>query len=247
MTFVFFIAQIMEDNSVVDVAWGLGFVIIALYTLGDSGAFFPRQILITLLVFIWGMRLAVHILGRRMGQGEDFRYKSMRTRWKKDKKNVALRSYLSIYLLQGLLMLVIALPIIYVNHYDFILQNDLTYLDNVGILIWSFGFVFEVISDFQLSKFKSEKSNKGKIMKHGLWKYSRHPNYFGESIMWWGIFIITVGTPNGFVTLISPLLITNLLLFFSGIPLLEEKYKDNKEFQKYAKDTPVFFPKFFKK
>ena len=247
MTLVFFIAQMAEDNSLVDVGWGLGFVIVALYTLGDSGVFLPRQILVTLLVFIWGMRLAIHILSRRMGKGEDFRYKNMREKWKKKKKNVAFQSYISIYLLQGALMLVVSLPIILINHYDMYLTDDLTYLDNIGLLIWSFGFVFEVIADFQLSKFKQDKKNKGKIIKHGLWKYSRHPNYFGESIMWWGIFVIAVASPNGFITMISPLLITNLLLFFSGIPLLEEKYKNNKEYQKYAKKTPVFVPNFFKK
>lgn len=247
MTFVFFIAQILEDNSIVDIAWGLGFVIVALYTLGYSSTFLPRQILITLLVFIWGTRLSLHIISRKRGREEDFRYKNLRKKWKKKNKNVALRSYVSIFLLQSVLMFIVSLPIIFVNHHNVYPQDSLTYLDNVGIFIWSFGFIFEVLADFQLNRFKKDPKNKGKIMKSGLWKYSRHPNYFGESLMWWGVFIIATTAPNGFVTLISPLLITNLLLFFSGVPLLEEKYKDNAEFQTYAKKTPIFIPDFFKK
>lgn len=244
MTFIFFIAQILEDNSIVDIAWGLGFVIVALYTLSTTGSFFPRQILITLLVLLWGIRLAVHILSRKRGRGEDFRYKVLRKKWK---KNAALKSYASIYLLQSAFMLIISLPIIFVNHYHSFLIEDLTYLDNIGLTIWCFGFVFETIADFQLGRFKKDAKNKGKIMTKGLWKYSRHPNYFGEAVMWWGIFIIAVASPNGFYTLISPLLITNLLLFFSGVPPLEKKYKNHVEFQKYAKNTPIFVPNFFKK
>ena len=244
MTFVFFIAQLLEDNSIVDIAWGLGFVFVALYTLGSTGTFFPRQILITLLVLLWGVRLAVYILSRKKGRGEDFRYKNLRKKWK---KNAALKSYISIYLLQSVLMLVVALPIIFVNHYYGYLGENLTYLDNVGITVWSFGFVFEVIADFQLGRFRKDAKNKGKIMTKGLWKYSRHPNYFGETVMWWGIFIVAVASPHGFFTLVSPLLITNMLLFFSGIPLLEKKYKNHKVFQEYAKKTPIFVPNFFKK
>ncbi len=107
-----------------------------------------------------------------------------------------------------------------------------------------FGFVFEVLSDWQLSKFKKDPKNKGKIMDKGLWKWSRHPNYFGEITMWWGIFIISLSEPYGFYSLISPLLITNLIVFYSGIPLLEKRYKNNKNYQKYAKKTPVLVPKF---
>ncbi len=244
MTFVFFIAQILKDNSIVDIAWGLGFVIIALYTLGVSHVLFPRQILVTLLVLIWGVRLSTHIFVRKKGRGEDFRYRDLRMKWK---KNAALKAYISVFLLQSVLMLIIALPIIFVNHFNGLLGNDLTSLDNIGLVIWSFGFVFEVLADFQLGRFRKDARNKGKIMTGGLWKYSRHPNYFGEVLMWWGIFVIAVASPQGFYTLVSPLVITNLILFFSGIPLLEKKYKNNPDFQKYAKKTPVFVPNFFKK
>ena len=244
MTFVFFIAHVIKDNSVADVAWGLGFVIIALYTLSSTSTFFPRQILITLLVFIWGIRLAVHTLNRSKGRGEDFRYLNLRNKWK---KRAALKSYVYIYLLQSVLMLVVAFPLIVVNYHYGNLGEDLTYLDNIGIAIWSFGFVFEALSDFQLTRFKKNSKNKGKLMTGGLWKYSRHPNYFGEVVMWWGIFIIAVASPKGFYTLISPLLITNMILFYSGIPLLEKKHKNHIDFQKYAKNTPIFIPNFFKK
>jgi len=237
MTFVFFVAQVLNDNSIIDVVWGLGFIFIAIYTMSIYGSMEYRQVLITLLTMIWGLRLAIHILVRKKGKGEDFRYRNWRKQWG---KYFPIKSYFYIFALQGFLMLIIALPIILVNTGK---GTPATWVDEAGLTVWCFGFVFEVMADWQLSRFKKDPKNKGKIMDKGLWKWSRHPNYFGEIVMWWGIFIIALSSPHGVYSLISPLLITNLIVFYSGIPLLEKRYKDNNDYKKYAKKTPVLVPK----
>jgi steroid 5-alpha reductase family enzyme len=147
-------------------------------------------------------------------------------------------------MLQGALMLVIAYPIIMNNATD---TGSLTILEIIGLAIWIVGFIFEALGDKQLKDFIGDKKNKGHIMKKGLWKYTRHPNYFGEATMWWGIFIITLSSKSGIVGIVSPIVITLLLLYVSGVPMLEEHYKDNKEFQAYAKYTSIFIPLVTKK
>jgi steroid 5-alpha reductase family enzyme len=154
-------------------------------------------------------------------------------------ENFVLKSFLNIYMLQGFLMVIISLPILLTNY---LYSEGLNFLDNLGLFLWSFGFVFETLADYQLSRFLKDSKNKGEIMTKGLWKFSRHPNYFGEATMWWGIFFIALSTPYGYLTMISPILMTYLLLFVSGVPLLEKKYENNKKYQKYAKKTPKFFP-----
>lgn len=236
MTFVYFVAQVLQDNSIIDIVWGLGFVFVAVYTLSTFGDMQYRQVLITLLVMVWGLRLATHILVRKKGKGEDFRYRKWRKQWG---KYFPVKSYFYIFMFQGFLMLIISLPVIMINvGYS----PEATLLDEIGLTIWSLGFVFEALSDWQLRKFKKDPKNKGKIMDKGLWSWSRHPNYFGEITMWWGIFVISLSSPNGIFSLISPLLITNLIVFYSGIPLLEKRYKDNDDYQKYAKKTPMLLP-----
>ncbi|MCL6571176.1 MAG: DUF1295 domain-containing protein [Bacillus sp. (in: Bacteria)] len=121
-------------------------------------------------------------------------------------------------------------------------EEGLGFLDYIGLATWIVGFFFEVVGDHQLKKFTNKPENKGKLMKYGLWKYTRHPNYFGEATMWWGIFLIALSSPNGWVAIISPMIITLLLLFVSGVPLLEKKYKDHPEFKAYANRTSKFIP-----
>lgn len=241
MTFVFFLAQLKRDNSIVDIAWGLGFIIIALFTFFTFGSFLERQVLITLLTVLWGLRLSIYILIRNKGRGEDYRYKEMRKSWG---ASASLQAFFKVFMLQGLLMTVIAFPIITVN-YSYALE--LTIFDYFGLGLWCFGFVMESIADYQKHVFKSAPANKGKVLTTGLWEYSRHPNYFGESMMWWGMYFIAVSTPLGPVTVVSPLLITFLLMYVSGVPLLEKRYKNNAEYQKYAKKTPKFVPRISRK
>lgn len=232
----FFIAWIKKNNSIVDIGWGPGFVIVALFSLFYSGSFNFRTILVTTLVAIWGLRLFYHIIKRNRGKPEDFRYANWRKEWG---KWLNLRAFFQIFILQGLFMVVISAPILIVNVFS---EDGFKPYDFIGLSIWIVGILFESIGDAQLAAFKKNSKNKGHIIKTGLWKFTRHPNYFGEATIWWGLFIISLSVKYGYIAIISPLTITLLLLFVSGIPLLEEKYKDNKEFKEYARITSKFFP-----
>ncbi len=236
MTSLYFLSLILKDSSIADIGWGIGFVIIAVIGLITNENPETLNYLITLLVSLWGIRLSAHIFLRNRGKAEDWRYKKWRDDWG---RTFLVRSYLQIFILQGIFMLMISLPIIFVHS-----QNDLNIniFSVLGTLVWVIGFIFETIGDYQLSQFKSKPTNKGKIMTQGLWQYTRHPNYFGEVTQWWGIFIVVVVYQWGFMTMISPITITFLILGISGIPMLEKKYRGNKEFEEYKKRTSAFFP-----
>jgi steroid 5-alpha reductase family enzyme len=241
MTAWFVVALLKKDNSVADIAWGLGFVLVALVTLLGRSTFSGRQVLVSGMVLVWGLRLAFHILSRNRKRGEDPRYAAWRANWG---RWFVLRSFLQVFLLQGLFLLVIGSPVIRVNSST---QAPLGPFDLAGTLVWMTGFVFEALGDAQLARFKRDPSNRGKIMDRGLWKYTRHPNYFGESLMWWGIFLLALSGPGGWLTIVSPVLITFLLVRVSGIPLLEKKYAGNAPFQAYARRTSAFVPRLPKK
>ncbi len=236
MSFFFIISIIKKDSSVVDIGWGLGFVGVALLTLMIHQNFYFKQIVVFVLTALWGFRLAIHIYSRNKGKEEDWRYKQWREDWG---ENFKLRAFFQIFMLQGFFMFIISAPIILINSSSY---TDFSIIDFAAIGIWIIGFFFEAVGDYQLKKFKDNPENKGKIMTTGLWKYTRHPNYFGEVTMWWGIFLLTVGVPNAIFAIVSPALITFLLLKVSGIPMLEKKYKNNPEYQEYKKRTSGFFP-----
>ena len=234
---VFVIAVWKKDNGIMDIAWGPGFVVIAGYTLTIAGELYIRQILVTVLTAIWGVRLALHIYVRnRRKSSEDFRYRNWRERWG---KWVYLRSYVQVFLLQGILMIIFALPVILVNTFS---GAGLTGLDLMGGVFWLTGFLLEAISDYQLLRFKSNPENQGQIMTRGVWRYSRHPNYFGESVAWWGIWVMAISVPGGIYSVISPILLTFFLLRISGVPMLEEKYKGDTQYREYRKRTNTFIP-----
>ncbi len=240
--FLFFlVAQLIRNNSIVDMGWGAGFIVVALATLFIQGAYAERNLLLLLLVTIWGGRLTYYIVRRNWGKPEDFRYARWRREWG---RWLVPRAFLQVFMLQGFLMLVIGYPIILVNANP---EPGLNALDYLGLLVWLVGFYFESVGDKQMAEFKKDPANKGRIINVGLWKYSRHPNYFGEATMWWGIFLLSLSVPFGWSAIISPLAITFLLLYVSGVPMLEKKYKDNPEFREYAKVTSKFFPWFPKK
>ena len=241
MIIVFTIAQIKKDNSIVDSAWGPGFILVSVLTLFINQNFMFPQILVCVLVVLWGTRLALHITVRKRGRGEDFRYAQWRRDWG---KWFFLRSLFQIFMLQGFILLVIAYPIILINHSS---TGGIKVLDIIGVLLWLIGFFFEATGDYQLLKFKRRPENKGKIITQGLWKYTRHPNYFGETLIWWGFFLIALSVRNGWTAIISPLLITFLLLRVSGVTMLEKKYAGNKDFEDYAKRASPFIPWFPKK
>ncbi len=234
MTFLFVIAQLKKDNSIVDIGWGFGFVLIALFTFVKSGLYLPRHLLVTLLVVMWGLRISFHILHRH--KGEDFRYKAWRDEWK---QWFYLRSYFQIFMLQGFFMLIISMPVIVINSSAI---PGLTFVDILGAALWCLGFYFEVVGDYQLQAFITNPENKKRIMRYGLWQYTRHPNYFGEIVMWWGIWLMALTVPLGFLTIISPLTITILLVFVSGVPMLEKRFAGNPEYQEYQRTTNALIP-----
>lgn len=236
VTFWFIVSILKKRNDVADIAWGLGFFVVTFVTYFAFGMGTGRGLLVTILVLIWALRLSLHIYSRNKGKLEDYRYKKWREEWG---KWFYVRSYVQVYLLQGLLMLVVVSPAVIVNIYK---GGDLNILDFIGVAVWILGFIFETVGDYQLTRFVSDPLNKGKIMKSGLWRYTRHPNYFGEVTQWWGVFIIALSVSYGLVGIVGPLLITFLIVKVSGIPLLEKKMEGNKDFEKYKRRTSIFFP-----
>lgn len=236
MIMFYILAQLIKDNSIVDIGWGLGFIVVTIVLAIRSGELFAARILMMLFVIIWGLRLAIHIFLRNKGKEEDFRYKSWRKKWGRNAWWIA---FFKVYLLQGLVMLLVSAPIIIVFTSA---EVPFSYLHLLGIVLFLLGFYFEAVGDYQLYAFKKDPANKGKIITHGLWKYTRHPNYFGETIIWWGIFLIALPSYLGWIALISPLIITLTLVFVSGVPMLEEKYEGREDWEEYKQKTPMFVP-----
>jgi steroid 5-alpha reductase family enzyme len=238
MTCVFVLALILRDNSIVDIFYGPAFVVAAGAAYLKFATWQPRQILLLTLLTMWGVRLGSHLLVRHRGRGEDFRYRQWRESWG---RSFVWRSFLQIYMLQGTVILVVLTPVLIVLHDP---GCDLWALDAAGAAVWLLGFTFESVGDWQLLRFKRDPANRGQIMTRGLWSTTRHPNYFGEATLWWGILLIALAVPWGWVAIISPLTIDFLLLFVSGIPMLEKRYEGNPEFESYRRRTNTFFPWF---
>ena len=238
ISIIFLIAWSKKRLDIVDVAWGGGFIIAALTSLmmGERGTL---QLLVTGLVMIWGIRLAYHILRRVIAtKEEDPRYTEMRSHWK---GNPALNAYFRIFVTQGLLATIISASVIWVNLSNSSSVNILVW---VGVMFWVFGFLFESIGDAQLKYHLANPVKKGKLMTGGLWKYTRHPNYFGEATQWWAIYIIALSVPFGWMSIIGPLLITYLLLFVSGVKLTERRFEGRPGWDEYKKHTSIFIPWF---
>ncbi len=236
MTAMFFVALAVRDNSIIDIFYGLAYLVGCWGTYVQFGQAHPRQLLILALLTAWGLRLAIHLFFRKKGHGEDFRYAQWRREWG---KTFVWRSFLQVFMLQGLVVLLVATPVLLVITAP---GGPLNWVDYLGALIWLFGFLFEAIGDWQLLMFKRRPENEGRIMRYGIWRYTRHPNYFGEATLWWGIFLIGLSAGNGIYGLLSPLLIAYLLLKVSGIPMLEAKYEGEPEFEDYRRKTNAFFP-----
>lgn len=232
----FIISLITKRNDIADVAWGLGYVGLCVF-LYVNGYRSDVSLLLYILVGLWGGRLSLHIGLRNGKKKEDFRYNQWRKDWG---NNFYWRSYIQVYILQVLLLLIVSLPIIVASQAG---ETELTFLAGLGCAMWLVGFYWQAVGDYQLGQFKKQKTDKDQVMQSGLWKYSRHPNYFGEIMMWWGIGVIVLPLSYGWIGLISPILITYLLLFVSGVPMLERRYKGNAAFEVYKKKTPAVFPK----
>jgi len=232
----FIVALFKKRNDVADIAWGGGFVVAAITAYFAAGTSAVRSFLVLALVLVWGIRLVTHIGFRNQGKPEDPRYKAWREEWG---DSYLVRSFFQVFLLQGFLLLVVSLPVTYVIVHP---SGQLNILDLLGCLVWLFGFAFEALGDFQLLQFKQNPANKGKIMTSGLWQYTRHPNYFGEVTLWWGIFLVCLSVPGSWWTIIGPATITYLILKVSGTPMLERLYADNREYAAYIRRTSSFFP-----
>jgi steroid 5-alpha reductase family enzyme len=238
---LFLFAQVVKNNSIVDIGWGMGFILVSCFVYVRRPESDPRKLLMLLLVILWGLRLSIHVFLRNRGKGEDFRYARWRREWG---RWFVLKSFLFVFMLQGAFMLVVSLPPVLVLSSD---TAPLSVLDGIGITVFLIGFFFETVGDLQLSRFIANPENKGKLMTQGLWSWTRHPNYFGESTLWWGLFLISVSSKNGWIAILSPLTITFSLLFVSGVPLLEKKYEGRKDFEEYKNRTSLFFPFFHKR
>ena len=238
MSLWFMISLVKKRNDVADVAWGLGFVLLAWASFSVSRASGTRGILVGFLVSIWGLRLAWHIHARNRGKAEDYRYLAWRREWG---KWFYARSYVQVYLLQGALLFLISLPVLIVNKSA---VGTFTFLDGIGVCVWLCGFLFESFGDAQLTQFVKDPLNRGKILQGGLWRYTRHPNYFGEVVQWWGIGLVAVGVAGGWFGMIGPVTITILILRVSGIPMLEKKMAENPDFAEYKRKTSELIPWF---
>jgi steroid 5-alpha reductase family enzyme len=236
MNLWFVFSLVKKRNDVADVAWGPGFVVVAWASFFIASNFGIRGLLVNTLVSVWGLRLAWHIHSRNKGKTEDYRYLAWRKEWG---KWFYLRSYVQVYLLQGFLLYLIALPILVVNAS---FSASLGFLDALGVLVWIIGFAFEVVGDAELAQFIKDPVNKGKLMQSGLWAYTRHPNYFGEVTLWWGIWLLSFSSPYAWFVIIGPITITFLILKVSGIPMLEKKMAEHPDFAEYERRVSVFLP-----
>jgi steroid 5-alpha reductase family enzyme len=227
----------------VDIFWGTGFVIATWFYFAQTpDGSEPRRWLIATLVALWGLRLSVYIFRRNRGKGEDPRYAKWRAEagpgwwW---------RSFFKVFLLQGVLLWVISIPLLAAQVSPS--PARLILLDGLATLLWGVGFFFEVVGDAQLARFKADPTNRGKVLSRGVWRYSRHPNYFGEAAMWWGYFLLA-GAAGGWWTVFSPILMTFLLLRVSGVTLLERNLKQAKpQYREYIESTSEFIPWFPKR
>jgi steroid 5-alpha reductase family enzyme len=231
----------IADASIVDIFWGFGFVVVAWVAYASSGGTLTfRRAAILAATTAWGLRLTAHLAKRNLGKGEDFRYKAMR---KKHGAKFPIISLVTVYLVQGAVMFVVSLPV----QVGLMRHNDRTgsiAAVVIGVMIWAIGFGFETIGDAQLTRFMADASNKGKVLNTGLWAWTRHPNYFGDSCAWWGIWVMAASVRPGLATIISPLVMTFTLRKVSGVPMLEHSMaKRRPGYAEYVKTTSAFVPR----
>lgn len=243
MSLIWLISLAVKNSSIVDIFWGAGFVVVAwvAFFLTPDG-FMGRKALLVTLVTLWGMRLFLHILIRNWGKPEDFRYQV----WRKDAgSSWWWRSFFKVNLLQGFLLWVISTPLLVAQLSA--KPEVLTWLDYLAIPVWLTGFTFETAGDWQLARFKANPANKGKILQTGVWRYTRHPNYFGDAAQWWAYYLVALAA-GGWWTIFSPIIMTTLLMRVSGVTLLEKTLKVEKPgYKEYAERTSEFIPWFPKK
>ncbi len=236
MVVLWVLSLVLEDSSIADIAWGPIFVLVAAVGAVVGDGWSGRQLLVLGMVALWGLRLGWHIYRRNRGKGEDPRYATWRERhgprwwW---------MSLVRVFLLQGAFLWVISLPIQLAMALTG--AEHFTVWDAVGELVWAAGFLYEAIADAQLAAFKADPAKSG-VLDQGLWRNSRHPNYFGEALLWWGIWLPAVSVPLGWATVVSPLVITLLLRYVSGVPLAEKLMAGRQGWDEYVRRVPIFVP-----
>lgn len=234
---------LIKNVSIVDIFWGFGFVVINTFYVFMSGELSARKTVILTLVTLWGLRLTLYLALRNIGKGEDYRYQEFRREYGVER--YWWFSFFQVFLLQGVLMMIISVTLLGISGGD--QSGDLVLLDYLAIAVWLVGFAFEAGGDYQLSRFKRKAANKGKVLDTGFWKFTRHPNYFGDAAVWWayGLFSIAAGS---YWQIVGAVIMTVLIIRVSGVSLLERTLKESKpQYKDYIKKTSSFFPWFPKK
>jgi steroid 5-alpha reductase family enzyme len=238
MTLLWLVSLMLHNASIVDIFWGAGFVVtVWIYFALTPGNLYGRKLLICGLVTLWGLRLSLYILWRNWGKPEDYRYAN----WRRSAGlNWWWQSYFQVFLLQGALMWILSIPLLAVQVSP--VPPGFTWIDGLAVLVWAVGFTFEAVGDWQLARFKADPANRGQLLTGGVWRYTRHPNYFGDCAQWWGFYLVALAA-GGWWTIFSPLLMTFLLLRVSGVRLLEKGLQATKPgYEEYARRTSPFFP-----
>ncbi|MGD8783441.1 MAG: DUF1295 domain-containing protein [Thioalkalispiraceae bacterium] len=229
----------LKDVSIVDSAWSLMFLAAAIVYLVGSGNIEIKNTILIALVTIWALRLSAHLTWRNWGEPEDRRYQDIR---KKYSPNFAVKSLFIIFVFQAVLAWIITLPLLAAFTRPLAGSELASLAFILGVGLWVIGMLFESVGDWQLARFKNDEANKGKVMDQGLWRYTRHPNYFGECLIWWGFYMMALAT-GAWWSIIGPVIITWLLLKFSGVVMLEESITERRPaYREYIKKTNAFIP-----
>ncbi len=243
MSFLWIISIPLKNVSIVDLFWGMGFVVVSIVYFLKSDGLESRKILLLCMVCIWGLRLSIYLAWRNIGKGEDYRYQKFRNDY--GEHRYWWISFFQTFLLQSILIWLISAPLLGAEYYKN--GNALNILDYLGIIVWLIGIIFEAGGDFQLARFKANPANKGKVMNKGFWHFTRHPNYFGDATVWCGYALLSISA-GSYIPVLGAVLMIALIIKVSGVALLEKTLKVTKpEYQDYIEKTSAFFPYFPKK
>jgi steroid 5-alpha reductase family enzyme len=235
---IWVLSVFLKNASIVDIFWGLGFVLVNGFCFYATPGFSLLKIITVVLVTLWGLRLSAYIFFRNLGKPEDYRYQEFRRNY--GEKRYWWFSFFQVFLLQGTLVWLISAPLLAINYYS--VEKTIWPIAVLGILVWLVGFTFEAGGDWQLARFKANSTNKGKLLTSGFWKYTRHPNYFGDAAVWWGFAILSVAS-GCYLPVLSSVLMTWLIVKVSGVSMLERTMINSKPgFEDYAKSTSPFIP-----
>lgn len=240
VTLLWLWSVLIRIASIIDIFWGFGFVAVNAFYVFGTGDLNPRKILILILVTVWGLRLAIYLTIRNIGKGEDFRYRQFRSNY--GARRYWWVSYFQTFLLQGFLIMIVSLPLLGISSSTH--PGNLNLLDYLGIAVWLIGFMFEAGGDYQLWRFRRNPDNKGKVLDTGFWKYTRHPNYFGDSAVWWAYALFSIAA-GGYWQAAGSVIMTILIIRVSGVALLEKTLNTTKpQYRDYILKTSSFFPWF---